>query len=53
MFESTPSDTLNLGLKKPITVTYDEGKNGHTIYYLACGQDRLEAAVSSGDQQEK
>ncbi len=38
----------NIGLKKPITVTRRERKNGHTRYELVCGQGRLEAYRNIG-----
>ena len=39
-----------IGLKKPITVTRREGKNGHTQYDLVCGQGRLEAYRTLGQE---
>lgn len=48
-FSQIVNNIAKLGLKKPITVAYVEGKNGHTIYYLACGQGRLEAYIALGE----
>ncbi len=39
-----------IGLKKPITVAPREGKNGHTLYDLVCGQGRLEAYRALGQE---
>ena len=39
-----------VGLKKPITVTRREGRNGHTQYDLVCGQGRLEAYRTLGQE---
>ena len=48
-FVQIVNSIAKLGLKKPITVAYVEGKNGNTIYYLACGQGRLEAYIALGE----
>src|SRR4051812_13975279 len=47
-FKKILSNIGILGLKKPITVTPRDGKNGHTRYDLVCGQGRLESCRSLG-----
>lgn len=49
-FAQIVASIAKLGLKKPITVAYVEDKNGHTIYYLVCGQGRLEAYILLGEE---
>lgn len=40
-----------LGLKKPLTVTRSDEKNGIKTYLLVCGQGRLEACLNLGMEQ--
>lgn len=47
-FKQILSNIANLGLKKPITVTPREGKNGDTRYDLVCGQGRLQVCKELG-----
>jgi ParB family chromosome partitioning protein len=49
-FQQIVSNIGKLGLKKPITVSRREGRNGHTEYDLVCGQGRLEAFRSLGQE---
>ena len=49
-FAQIVNSIAKLGLKKPITVAHIEGKNGHSIYYLVCGQGRLEAFITLGEE---
>lgn len=39
-----------LGLKKPITVGIGEPRDGEPVYYLGCGQGRLEAYIALGEE---
>lgn len=48
-FQQIVANIAQIGLKKPITVAYREGKNGHTKYDLVCGQGRLEAYQALGE----
>ncbi len=41
----------NVGLKKPITVSQRKESNGEPAYELVCGQGRLEAFISLGQQE--
>jgi len=47
-FQQIVANIGKLGLKKPITVSRREGRNGHSQYDLVCGQGRLEAFRSLG-----
>lgn len=47
-FELIVQNISNLGLKRPITVSVSEKKNGEQWYDLVCGQGRLEAFVVLG-----
>jgi ParB family chromosome partitioning protein len=47
-FRQIVSNIGKVGLKKPITVSRRDGKNGHTQYDLVCGQGRLEAYKALG-----
>lgn len=47
-FELIVQNISNLGLKRPITVSVSEKKNGEQWYDLVCGQGRLEAFVALG-----
>ena len=47
-FKQIIANIGNVGLKKPITVTPSEGKNGDARYDLVCGQGRLESCRSLG-----
>lgn len=47
-FQQIIANIGKLGLKKPITVSRRDGRNGHTQYDLVCGQGRLEAFRSLG-----
>jgi ParB family transcriptional regulator, chromosome partitioning protein len=47
-FRQITANIGKLGLKKPITVSRREGKNGHSQYDLVCGQGRLEAYKAHG-----
>lgn len=50
-FAQIAKNIANLGLKKPITVSHVEGKNGQATYNLVCGQGRLEAYISLGEDE--
>jgi ParB family chromosome partitioning protein len=47
-FQSIVANIAQLGLKRPITVGYSEGTNGHATYLLGCGEGRLEAFKALG-----
>lgn len=49
-FRQIVANIGKIGLKKPITVSRREGKNGHTQYDLVCGQGRLEAYKTLGQE---
>jgi ParB family transcriptional regulator, chromosome partitioning protein len=49
-FQQIISNIGKLGLKKPITVSLREGRNGHAQYDLVCGQGRLEAFRALGQE---
>jgi ParB family transcriptional regulator, chromosome partitioning protein len=49
-FSQIIANISKLGLKKPITVTRRDGRNGHTNYDLVCGQGRLEAYRALGQE---
>lgn len=49
-FQQIVTNIGKLGLKKPITVSCREGRNGHTQYDLVCGQGRLEAFRALGQE---
>src|SRR5262245_15890556 len=49
-FAQIVSNIAKLGLKKPVTVAVAEGKNGDTRYNLVCGQGRLEAYQTLGQE---
>jgi ParB family chromosome partitioning protein len=50
-FKQIIQNISKLGLKKPITVSRRDGRNGHTNYDLVCGQGRLEAYQALGQTQ--
>jgi ParB family chromosome partitioning protein len=45
------ANIAKLGLKKPVTVAQVEGKNGDARYLLICGEGRLEAYISLGQEE--
>jgi ParB family chromosome partitioning protein len=47
-FAQIVSNIASLGLKRPVTVAHIEGNNGDARYCLVCGQGRLEAYISLG-----
>ena len=47
-FNQIVANIAALGLKKPITVTPREGKNGDARYDLVCGQGRLQGCKELG-----
>jgi ParB family chromosome partitioning protein len=49
-FAQIVANIATLGLKKPVTVALAEAKNGDTRYTLVCGQGRLEAYISLGQE---
>lgn len=49
-FAQIVSNIAKLGLKKPVLVALTGGKNGSSRYDLVCGQGRLEAYVSLGQE---
>lgn len=48
VFNELVTSIAHLGLKKPITVSYRDGKSG---YDLVCGQGRLEAFIALGQKE--
>jgi ParB family transcriptional regulator, chromosome partitioning protein len=50
-FAQIAANIAKLGLKKPVTVALIEGKNGDARYHLVCGQGRLEAYLSLGQEE--
>ncbi|WP_397570426.1 ParB/RepB/Spo0J family partition protein [Schlesneria sp. T3-172] len=50
-FAQISANIAKPGLKRPITVSHVEGKNGHAVYNLVCGQGRLEAYIALGEQE--
>ena len=50
-FAQIVGNIAKLGLKKPVTVALAEGRNGNARYYLVCGQGRLEAYLSLGQDE--
>lgn len=51
VFRQIVDSISNVGLKKPITVSRSKETNGETVYELVCGQGRLEAFISLGQQE--
>lgn len=49
-FAQIVTNISKLGLKKPVTVSPAEVKNGHQVYFLVCGQGRLEAYIGLGEE---
>ena len=49
-FKQIVDNIARLGLKKPITVTPKDYKNGAQEYYLVCGQGRYEAFKLLGEE---
>ena len=49
-FGQIVGNIARLGLKKPITVCHAGGRNGEARYDLVCGQGRLEAFASLGQE---
>jgi ParB family transcriptional regulator, chromosome partitioning protein len=49
-FAQIIANIANLGLKKPVIVALVEGFNGDARYLLVCGQGRLEAYISLGQE---
>jgi ParB family chromosome partitioning protein len=50
-FAQITANIAKLGLKRPVTVALIAGKNGDARYMLVCGQGRLEAYISLGQQE--
>lgn len=50
-FAQIVANIAKLGLKKPVTVAVAGGTNGSTRYYLVCGQGRLQAFISLGQDE--
>ncbi len=48
VFDEIVENIRALGLKKPITVTPREGKDGEQRYLLVCGEGRMKAFMSLG-----
>lgn len=44
------ANIAKLGLKRPVTVSPSEIKNGEQMYYLVCGQGRLESYSELGEE---
>lgn len=51
VFRQIVDSISNVGLKKPITVSRNKEMNGEAVYELVCGQGRLEAFISLGQQE--
>ncbi len=51
VFRQIVDSISNVGLKKPITVSQRKESNGEPAYELVCGQGRLEAFISLGQQE--
>ena len=51
VFRQIVDSISNVGLKKPITVSQNKEANGEAVYELVCGQGRLEAFISLGQQE--
>ena len=49
-FQQIVNNIARLGLKRPITVTPKESKNGTQEYFLVCGQGRYEAFKILGEE---
>jgi ParB family chromosome partitioning protein len=49
-FAQITANIAKLGLKKPVTVAHIDGTNGDARYSLVCGQGRLEAYKSLGQE---
>lgn len=49
-FGEIVNNIASIGLKKPITVTHVSGNNGDALYHLVCGQGRLEAYITLGQE---
>src|SRR5262245_34320119 len=50
-FAQIVANIAKLGLKKPVTVALNEGKNGDARYSLVCGQGRWEAYIALGQEE--
>src|ERR1700683_498127 len=50
-FAQIVANIAKLGLKRPVTVAVASGSNGSTRYSLVCGQGRLEAFTSLGQEE--
>jgi len=50
-FQLIVQNIANIGLKRPITVSPAEIKNGEQWYNLVCGQGRVEAYVALGQEE--
>jgi ParB family chromosome partitioning protein len=50
-FAQIAGNIAKLGLKKPVTLALVEGKNGDARYNLVCGQGRLEAYITLGQEE--
>jgi ParB family transcriptional regulator, chromosome partitioning protein len=51
VFRQIVDSISNVGLKKPITVSHRKKRNEEPFYELVCGQGRLEAFISLGQQE--
>ena len=50
-FRQIVDSIAKVGLKKPITVSQNENRDGEAAYQLVCGQGRLEAFISLGERE--
>jgi len=50
-FRQIVDSISKVGLKKPITVSRHEDRDGEATYQLVCGQGRLEAFISLGERE--
>src|SRR4051812_36511560 len=50
-FAQIVGNIAKLGLKKPVTVSPAEPKDGEARYNLVCGQGRLEAYLALGQEE--
>lgn len=49
-FQRIVENIANIGLKRPITVSKRQTNNGGKKFYLVCGQGRLEAYITLGEE---
>ncbi len=49
-FAQIVANMAKIGLKRPITVGPAEVKNGQQMYYLGCGQGRVEGYIELGEE---